>query len=146
MKKSIAKIFAIVIALYFPVKFSSARRLEDTSKKAKVHVITHSHMDAGWLFTYDDYFVWQVDDILRSVTKKLASDPKYTYTVGDIAYLRRFYNGCTKEEQNMVKQLIKNGQLEIVHGGMVQNDEATTNYSDILRNMEQAHNWLKNEL
>lgn len=28
---------------------------------------------------------------------------------------------------------------------MVQTDEATTNYADILRNMEQGHDWLKKE-
>ena len=38
-----------------------------------------------------------------------------------------------------------NGQLEFVHGGLVSTDEATTNYSDILRNFEAAHDFLLKE-
>ena len=64
MKKSWVKIFALSLLLIF----SFARHLEGTPSRAKVHVITHSHMDAGWLFTYDDYFEWKVEEILRSVT------------------------------------------------------------------------------
>ena len=37
------------------------------------------------------------------------------------------------------------GQLEIVHGGLISPDEATTNYADVIRNFEMAHDWLMNE-
>ena len=45
----------------------------------------------------------------------------------------------------MIKKLVWQGQLEIVHGGLVSTDEATTNYADIIRNFEVAHNWLFKE-
>ena len=32
-----------------------------------------------------------------------------------------------------------------MHGGLVSNDEATTNYADILRNFETAHDFLMDE-
>ena len=43
-------------------------------------------MDAGWLHTYDEYYDQDVKGILKSVFKKLRTDPKYTYTLGDIAF------------------------------------------------------------
>ena len=48
-------------------------------------------MDAGWLKTYDDYYNSEVHHIFESVFKKLSSDKKYTYTLGDIAFFRRYY-------------------------------------------------------
>lgn len=38
-----------------------------------------------------------------------------------------------------------NGQLEIVHGGMVSSDEACPNYADIVRNFELAHDFIFEE-
>ena len=38
-----------------------------------------------------------------------------------------------------------NGQLELVHGGLVSTDEATTNYADVIRNFEVAHDFLRTE-
>lgn len=40
---------------------------------------------------------------------------------------------------------MKNGQLEIVHGGISSTDEASTSYSDILRNFEQGSDFLLKE-
>ena len=41
--------------------------------------------------------------------------------------------------------MIDDGQLEFVHGGYVSPDEATTNYADVLRNFEGAHDFLRTE-
>ena len=74
------------------------------------------------------------------------SDAKYTYTIGDIAFFRRYYRDVADENERVkIKELVQSGQLEIVHGGLVSPDEATTNYADILRNFEAGHDWLKAE-
>jgi len=41
--------------------------------------------------------------------------------------------------------LVKNGQIDIVHGGMVSSDEACPNYNDMIRNFEMGHSWLWEE-
>lgn len=41
--------------------------------------------------------------------------------------------------------MVANGQLEFVNGGLVQNDEATPNYADILRNFEAGQDFLRQE-
>ena len=45
----------------------------------------------------------------------------------------------------MIKGLLSKGQLEIVHGGLVSPDEACPNYSDVLRNFEAGHDFLRLE-
>ena len=72
-------------------------------------------MDAGWLKTYDDYFIQQVRKIFKAVFLELAKDPLYTYTVGDLAFFRRYYTDvCGEEERAEIRRLVGNGQLEIV--------------------------------
>lgn len=58
----------------------------------KVHFVPHSHMDAGWLKTYDVYYTSQVRHIFDEVFSKLETNDEYTYTIGDLAYFRRFYS------------------------------------------------------
>ena len=67
---------------------------------------------------------------------------KYTFTVGDLSFFKKYYSKLSKSAQNQVKGLVAGGQLEIVHGGWVPTDEACTNYADVIRNFEQAHNFV----
>ena len=69
---------------------SDCQTLQDTLK-TKVHFVAHSHMDAGWLRTYDQYFDEKVNTILRTVTERLHSHPDERYTIGDIAFFRKYY-------------------------------------------------------
>lgn len=48
-------------------------------------------MDAGWLKTYDEYYTTQVHQIFESVINVLNSQSDYRYTVGDIAFFRRYF-------------------------------------------------------
>ena len=63
----------------------------DSNKVVEVHFVPHSHMDAGWLKTYDEYFHKNVKKIFSSVIEQLSKDPQFTYTVGDMAFFRRYY-------------------------------------------------------
>ena len=66
-----------------------------------------------------------------------------TYTLGDIAFLRRMWDTeMNDDNKRVIRQMIASGQLEIVEGGIVQPDEATTNYADVLRNFAAGHDWL----
>mmetsp|Transcript_14835 Transcript_14835/g.23010 ORF Transcript_14835/g.23010 Transcript_14835/m.23010 type:complete len:131 (+) Transcript_14835:485-877(+) len=56
-----------------------------------------------------------------------------------------WYNQQTPEKKEVVKNLIKNGQLEIVNGGWSANDEANPNFDDIINNMMIGHEFLDKE-
>lgn len=110
-----------------------------------VHIVTHSHMDAGWRSTFDQYYEQSVRQIFDSVFEQLEADNRKTYTVGDIAFFKRYYTSLEQTVQDRIKALVKRGQLELLHGGMVSTDEACPNYSDILRNFELGQDFLRTE-
>ena len=68
-----------------------------------------------------------------------------TYSVGDILFFKRFYESQSFFAQEKIQKLVERGQLEILHGGFVSNDEACTNYSDVLRNFEAGHDFVRHE-
>ena len=114
-----------------------------TEDAINVHFVPHSHLDAGWLKTYDEYFYDDVYTIFSSVVDKMRFDHEVTYTVGDLAFFQRYFSSLTAFEKRKVASLVKRGQIEIIHGGLVSPDEACPNYSDVLRNFEAGHDFLK---
>jgi alpha-mannosidase len=60
-------------------------------------------------------------------------------------YFKMYYTSLNKEEQIQIKKLIQSGQLEIVTGGWVINDEACPNYEDIISLMQMGHTFVKRE-
>ena len=102
-------------------------------------------MDAGWLYTVDEYYVMGVEKILTNVVKRLVKDPKAKYTLGDIYYFRRWYKEQSDIVQGQVKQLVEEGRFDIVHGGLIQTDEACITYDNIIRNLEVGRGWLERE-
>ena len=47
--------------------------------------------------------------IFGSVVSVLQNDPKKTYTAGDMAFFRRFFEAQTEEQKSLIKALVKNG-------------------------------------
>jgi len=54
-------------------------------------------------------------------------------------YFHMWYTRLSHFRKEQVKKLIKSGQLEITQGGWVANDEACTNYEDIIMQMYIGH-------
>ena len=109
-----------------------------------MHVITHSHLDAGWVFSVDECYT-TVEHIFDSVFLSLKDDDHRIYTVGDIYFFHRWYQEKDMTEKEEIKKLVKRGQFDLVHGGAVSTDEATVNYNDIIDNMLIAREWIKTE-
>ena len=63
-------------------------------------------------------------------------------SVCDIGFFRRYYQTLKSDDQDLIKKLVGRGQVDIVHGGIVSTDEACPDYTEILRNFEQAQIFL----
>uniref|UniRef100_U5EZM2 Alpha-mannosidase n=1 Tax=Corethrella appendiculata TaxID=1370023 RepID=U5EZM2_9DIPT len=112
--------------------------------KLKVFIVPHSHNDPGWLMTFDEYYERHTKQIFANMLRHLKENPKMKFIWAEICYFQRFYDKLTKENREIVKQLLKNRQLEFVTGGWVMPDEANSHWYSILLQLSEGQTWLKN--
>ena len=67
----------------------------------------------------ETYYNEQVRDIISNIINELWSNPERKAVWAETCFLEMFYNECHQHNKRMLKELIKNGQLEIVGGGWV---------------------------
>ncbi|VDO92022.1 unnamed protein product [Soboliphyme baturini] len=116
-----------------------------------VHLICHSHDDAGWLKTFEQYFLGTnktlakegVRFILDSVVSELLHDSSKRFTYAETSFFWRWWQTKNDHIRHIVKRLVSKGQLEFVGGGMVQNDEASPHYTAIIDQMTMGHDFLR---
>ncbi|XP_064486653.1 lysosomal alpha-mannosidase-like isoform X2 [Ornithodoros turicata] len=97
-----------------------------------VHVICHSHNDAGWLETVDAIYDSAVSHIYSTTTRAMLHYPSRRYVSAENVFFSRWWNNQSYEVQGQVRELIETGRLQFVGGGWTQNDEATTHYTAII--------------
>ena len=131
------------IFLHIPNLFLISASQWTQEKKLKVFVMPHSHNDPGWIKTFENYYKTQTKQILDNMVVKLTQYPKMKFIWAEISFLAMWWNEQNRETQDMVRTLLKNGQLEIVGGGWVMNDEANSFYYAIMEQFILGHEWLK---
>eukprot|EP01132_Coremiostelium_polycephalum_P000649 gene649-803_t len=147
----------LAVFLVFSVQFLYKLKLDhDLNTRIKfndhdnegltVLVIPHSHCDSGWLYTYQEYSYPTVMSIIGSVIDVLENDRSKTFQWAEIGFFKNWWNQQGDEKRESVKRLIKNKQLEFIGGGWVQNDEATANIDDVIEQMTEGHQWLREHL
>ncbi|TRY68325.1 hypothetical protein TCAL_04678 [Tigriopus californicus] len=115
----------------------------DPAQKLQVIIMPHSHNDPGWIKTFEKYYLDQTKHIFDNMVPKLLANPKRKFIWAEISYLSMWWPSQTSETRNNFKKLLNNGQLEIVTGGWVMNDEANTHYTAIIEQLITGHEWLK---
>uniref|UniRef100_A0A8C8BGZ1 mannosyl-oligosaccharide 1,3-1,6-alpha-mannosidase n=1 Tax=Otus sunia TaxID=257818 RepID=A0A8C8BGZ1_9STRI len=119
---------------------------EWNSEPLQVFVVPHSHNDPGWLKTFDDYFRDQTQHILNNMVIKLQEDNRRKFMWSEISYFSKWWDGIDSQKKDAVKRLIKDGQFEIVTGGWVMPDEASSHYFALIDQLIEGHQWLEKNL
>jgi lysosomal alpha-mannosidase len=124
-------------------------------KPLTVHIVPHSHDDAGWLWTMEEYFEgkgdcpYRVKSILDnfvvslSKTKKLERERTFIYV--EMAFFIKWYKEQEPKTKDKVKKLIRREKFEFINGGYVMHDEASTYYQHIIDQMRLGLLFLKEE-
>lgn len=112
----------------------------------KVFVVPHSHNDPGWIKTFEEYYISQTKHILNNMLNKLPEDPRRKFIWAEISFFAMWWEDLSEDEQSQVRNLVKNGQLEIVSGGWVMNDEANSHWISIIHQYTDGHQWLQQNL
>ncbi|XP_041006189.1 alpha-mannosidase 2 [Juglans microcarpa x Juglans regia] len=116
------------------------------SEKLKVFVVPHSHNDPGWKLTVEEYYERQSRRILDTIVETLSKDVRRKFIWEEMSYLERWWKEASESKRESLVNLVKNGQLEIVGGGWVMNDEANSHYFAIIEQMAEGNMWLNDTI
>lgn len=119
---------------------------EWNEEKLKVFVVPHSHNDPGWKQTVEEYYIHQSRHILDTIVESLSRDARRKFIWEEMSYLERWWRDASELKRASFSNLVKNGQLEIVGGGWVMNDEANSHYSAIIEQMMEGNMWLNDTI
>ncbi len=72
----------------------------------------------------------------------LSEDPKRKFTYAEVSFFALWWNEQELDNRKKVLNLLESGQLEILSGGWVMNDEANPYYWAIVEQMITGHEWL----
>ncbi|XP_037300756.1 lysosomal alpha-mannosidase isoform X2 [Manduca sexta] len=105
-----------------------------------VHLISHSHMDAGWVKTFDEYYYGtktstssaNVQLVYHSVLSELLHDKRRKFTFSETGYFWRWWKEQRPTTRATFRTLVQEGRIEFAGGGWVHNDEATPDYLQII--------------
>lgn len=112
-------------------------------KPLKVFLVPHSHNDPGWLKTFEQYFTMQTKKIFDSMIVKMQANSQVKFIWAEISYLSLWWDSASEEKRDAMKKLILDGRIEIVNGGWVMPDEASSDIYALIDQLVEGHEWLK---
>lgn len=104
-----------------------------------VHIICHTHLDTGWVETFDQYYYGYVETIINSVVRSLHENPRRRFIFVETAFFMRWWRDQNEFMRSRFRKLVNNGQMEFISGGWSMNDEAVSHYSAIIDQMTLGH-------
>jgi len=118
----------------------------------KLHIFLHSHLDEGWIYTYDQYYKGTSSDdggcvkcIFDNVYGSLLKNPDRKYQLSETSFFKRWWSEQSEDRKANWRKFIDQKQVEFINGGWSANDEACTYYEDIVENFIFGHRWLHDE-
>ena len=114
--------------------------------RVDVIILPYSHVDAGWLRTIEEYYVYNVRSILNNMVSKLKQYKDMTFVWAETVFLSMWWNELEDDVKLQVRRLIQREQLEIVSGGWIMADEATTHYLSVIDQLSEGHRWVMENL
>ncbi|KAK9810259.1 hypothetical protein WJX72_007477 [[Myrmecia] bisecta] len=130
-----------------PIYNTTSSRVPD---KLNVHIVPHTHDDAGWLKTVDQYYYGSqnqiqlvgVQYVLDSIITELQKNPDRKFIYGEMAFFSTWWHEQTNATKTVVRELVRKGQLDFINGGWVQNDEAAAHYVSMIDQTTRGHRFL----
>ena len=56
-----------------------------------IHLIPHSHMDPGWVYTVDEYYSLNISRSFNNMLKCLSENKNRTFVICEIIYFLKWY-------------------------------------------------------
>lgn len=131
-----------------PRKDIVKRKTSGSFDKEPVQVILvpFSHADPGYGNTMEGYYSSSTKRTLDNMVMKLQEYRNMTFQWVETVFLERWFRDIDQATKTAVRALIERGQLEIVLGGWVMPDEASTHYGAVVDQLIEGHQWLQENL
>ncbi|RLN90090.1 hypothetical protein BBJ28_00023468, partial [Nothophytophthora sp. Chile5] len=100
----------------------------------------------GWLMNVDQYYMEKVQFILDTAVEELVRNPDRQFMFVEQSFFQRWWHEQGSEVQATVKQLVKEGRMDLtVNGGWCMHDEATPHYIAMVDQTAYGHKLLMEE-
>jgi Glycosyl hydrolases family 38 N-terminal domain len=109
------------------------------SARLQVFVVPHSHCNH---FGFTD----QIPYILATVMNALLQDERRKFIWAEMSFFASWWGNQGEDMRKNVRRLLQNRQLELVTGGWVQADEATTDLYALEIQLQEGHDWIRSHL
>ena len=73
----------------------------------------------------------------------VGQDRRWRFQWSEVAFLQLWWQRKSQAERDRFKQLVVSGQIELVGGGIVMNDEALTTLFAIVENLNEGRRWIE---
>ena len=103
----------------------------------------HSHVDPGWLQTFEDYYQQKVKSILDLTIKYLNENTDMRFIWSEMSFLERWWRDAKEPQREMMKKIVFERRLELSGGSWVMTDEATPYFWATIDNMVEGHTFVK---
>uniref|UniRef100_A0A0R3S2J8 Glyco_hydro_38N domain-containing protein n=1 Tax=Elaeophora elaphi TaxID=1147741 RepID=A0A0R3S2J8_9BILA len=120
-------------------------RKKNISDVTEIYVLPFTHVDPGWLKTFNNYLN-DTNAILDNMVTFMRDHPRMRFMWCEIVFLERWWKAQNESVKSLVRKFIEDKQLEIVSGSWVMTDEATTYFPAILDNIIEGQQYVYNEL
>ncbi|NP_001362173.1 Alpha-mannosidase [Caenorhabditis elegans] len=93
------------------------------TEKLKVYVLPFTHVDPGWLETFERY-TKSTNQILDNMHQFMMKNEKMRFMWAEFVFFERWWSLQNEQVKEDVKKLVTEGRLELATGSWVMTDEA----------------------
>ena len=111
-----------------------------------IHLVPHSHCDAGYRLSFEEYYKSNVQLIIDTLLVALSENTERKFVWEEVSFLSRWWQDASEAQKETMKKLMTEKRLEFIGGGWVMHDEAVTNAFTILTQMTLGLNYLNDTL
>ncbi|MFO7966629.1 MAG: glycoside hydrolase family 38 C-terminal domain-containing protein [Archaeoglobaceae archaeon] len=107
-----------------------------------VYLVPHTHYDAVWVFTKEDYFYINIDLILKKLINLLESTEDYKFVI-EQTFLLEEVEGRFPDLFSKLKKYIHQGRIEIADGERLMADTMLPQEETLIRNILAGKQYVK---
>ncbi len=115
---------------------------EESTEKNVIYVVPHTHYDAVWVFTKEDYFYINIDFILKKVIEIMERKPEYKFLIEQTFLLEEIENRYPELFEKIGKY-IREGRIEVADGEYLMPDTMLPQEETLVREILVGKRYLR---